>query len=65
MGFGKKMKKVWDVGFSCKRSRNAGSGSPLPDSTPTSNLPQNWDKFPGGERGDSAYERGGDAHRLA
>ena len=28
MGFGKKMKKVWDVGFSCKRSGNVGSGSP-------------------------------------
>ena len=28
MGFGKKMKKVWDVGFSGKRSGNVGSGSP-------------------------------------
>ena len=59
MGFGKKMKKVWDVGFSGKRSGNVGSGCPLPDSTPASNLPQDWDKFPGGEGGDSAYERVG------
>ena len=32
MGFGKKMKKMWDVGFSGKRRKSAGSGCPLPDS---------------------------------
>ena len=32
MGFGKKMKKMWDVGFLGKRRKSAGSGCPLPDS---------------------------------
>ena len=59
MGFGKKMKKSVGCGIFVQKEQECGIRIPLPDSTPASNLPQDWDKFPGGEGGDSAYERVG------
>ena len=69
MGFGKKMKKMWDVGFSGKRRKSAGSGWPLPDSDNYCipllvTSPRTRISSPGGG-GYSTYERGGDARCLA